>query len=122
MDHLLGKRILVVEDNMLVAMDVEATLQAAGCEVIGPASRLEMALDLARAERLDAVVLDVNLDGEASFPVADLLEGRGIPIILASGYDAEIAVPERYRSMPNMQKPFSSVQLRDLLSSMLAGR
>ena len=122
MDQLRGKRILVVEDNLLVAMDVEATLQAAGCEIVGPAARLDVALDLARAERLDGAVLDVNLDGLSAFPVADLLVERAVPIVLATGYDTEIVVPERYRGMPNVQKPFSSVQLRDLLNNVLGGR
>ena len=117
-----GKRILIVEDNLLVAMDLEATLQAAGCEVIGPAARLDTGLDLARSELLDGAVLDVNLDGEASFPIADVLAARSVPVVLATGYDASSVVPEQYRNMPNMQKPFSSAQLRDLLNSVLADR
>jgi PAS domain S-box-containing protein len=85
---LAGRRVLLVEDEPLVAMDAETTLRALGCEVAGPASTLPEALRLAEAEapRLDAAVLDVNLGGQAAFPVADLLVRRGVPVVFATGY------------------------------------
>lgn len=85
---LLGRRILVAEDEPLVALELEATLRGLGCEVLGPAATLEEALRLATApsERIDAAVLDINLAGRASFPAADALAKRGVPIVFATGY------------------------------------
>lgn len=82
------RRVLVVEDEPLVAMDVEQILRGFGCEVIGPAATLAAALQLAEAEasKLDAAVLDVNLGGQAAFPIADLLVKHGVPVVFATGY------------------------------------
>ncbi|NKE44041.1 PAS domain-containing protein [Roseomonas frigidaquae] len=82
------KRILVVEDEPLVAMDVEAILHGLGCEVVGPAATLAEALRLAEQEagHLDGAVLDVNLGGHAAFPVANLLVQRDVPVVFATGY------------------------------------
>jgi PAS domain S-box-containing protein len=85
---LTGRRILLVEDEPLVAMDVDQALVALGCQVVGPAATLAEALRLAEEEapRLDAAVLDVNLGGQAAFPVADLLVRHGVPVVFATGY------------------------------------
>ncbi|MBD0275817.1 MAG: PAS domain-containing protein, partial [Acetobacteraceae bacterium] len=86
--ELAQRRIPLVEDELLVAMDVENTLRDLGCEVAGPAAALDEALRLAQAEagRIDAAVLDVNLAGRPSFPVADLLVRRGVPVVFTTGY------------------------------------
>ncbi|NKC31731.1 HWE histidine kinase domain-containing protein [Falsiroseomonas selenitidurans] len=87
--RLIGRRVMVVEDEPLVAMTVEAELRAAGCRVLGPAGTLREALGLLEAQGdqpPDAAVLDVNLGGYAAFPVADLLVMRGVPVIFATGY------------------------------------
>jgi CheY-like chemotaxis protein len=103
-------RILVVEDEMLVAMSIEDMLLELGHEVAGLASRLGPALALARDSRFDAAMLDVNLAGEPSFPVADLLIGRGIPFLFATGYGRQ-GIEERYRDHPMLQKPFRTEEL-----------
>ncbi len=83
-----GRRVMVVEDEPLLALEIGATLQQLGCELVGPASTLAEALRLAAVEAadLDAVVMDVNLRGQASFPIADLLAGQSVVVIYVSGY------------------------------------
>jgi CheY-like chemotaxis protein len=112
-------RILIVEDEMLVAMNIEDMLLDLGHEVAGLASRLEPALALARESIFDAAMLDVNLAGEPSFPVADLLVERGIPFLFATGY-GRAGLEERFRAFPILQKPFRAAELQAALAS-LAG-
>lgn len=105
-------RILLVEDEMLVCLDIESMLQEFGCRIVGPAAKVSKALDLINAEQIDLAVLDVNLGHEKSYPIADRLTLMGIPFLLSTGY-AEIDAP--YDDCPKLQKPFSVVQLRDCL-------
>jgi len=77
--ELSGKRILVVEDEVMVAWLLEDMLGTLGCAVVGPAARINQALAMIGAEVIDAAVLDVNLNGEKSYPVADALAARGVP-------------------------------------------
>lgn len=86
MPWLKGKRILVVEDEALIAVMVEDMLTEMGSMVVGPAATIEQALALARAENLDGAVLDVNVRGERIDPVADALAARGVPVLFATGY------------------------------------
>lgn len=86
MPWLKGKRILVVEDEALIAVMVEDMLAEMGTEVVGPAATIEQALTLARAEAIDGAVLDVNVRGERIDPVAEALASRGIPMLFATGY------------------------------------
>jgi DNA-binding response OmpR family regulator len=116
---LAGTRVLVVEDEMLLTLVIETALDQAGAEPIGPASTLAEAVSLAQAERLDAAVLDVNLNNEAVFPVADFLRERGVPFIFATGYAAEAAIPPRHRDIPRLPKPYRSDQLRRVLAQTL---
>jgi len=95
---------------MLVAMNIEDMLLELGHEMAGLASRLGPALALARERRFDAAMLDVNLAGEPSFPVADLLIERGIPFLFATGYGRQ-GIEERYRALPLLQKPFRTEEL-----------
>src|SRR3954452_20820442 len=103
-------RILIVEDEMLVAMNIEDMLLELGHEVAGLASRLDPALALARESRFDAAMLDVTLAGERSFPVADLLIERGVPFLFATGYGRQ-GIEEKYRDYPLLQKPFRAAEL-----------
>jgi DNA-binding NtrC family response regulator len=86
MPWLKGKRILVVEDEALIAVMVEDMLAEMGSVVVGPAATIEKALALARSETLDGAVLDVNVRGERIDPVADVLAARGVPMLFATGY------------------------------------
>src|SRR5436305_12924447 len=83
---LAGLRVLVVEDEMMVSMLIEDMLSDLGCTVVGPASRLDEAMELARADGLDCAVLDVNLGGQPIFPLADLLRQQRRPFAFATGY------------------------------------
>ncbi len=99
---------------MLVAMNIEDMLLDLGYEVAGLASRLEPALALAREGAFDIAMLDVNLAGQASFPVADALKERGIPFLFATGYGIQ-GITEIYRSAPVLQKPFRTRDLQQAL-------
>lgn len=111
MTHRPAKRILIVEDEVLVAMHLEDLLTDMGHQVVGPATRINQAVELARKSEIDAAVLDVNLAGRNSFPVADILRQRGIPFVFATGYGAEGFV-EGYRDEPTLRKPYEA---RDLM-------
>ena len=113
-------RILVVEDEFLVACSLEEDLRGFGYDVVGPFSTLETAIDGSRQAALDAAVLDVNLSGTMVYPLADALMARGIPILFLSGYGLAV-LPERLRSRPRLSKPCDPAvldrELRRLLSS-----
>lgn len=117
--NLEGRRILLVEDQFLIALELEQVLQKAGCIVTGPVARLQPALDLARTEAFDFAVLDVNLFGEKVYPVAEMLESRGIPFVLATGYGPS-AVPEDRPDWLVVPKPYDALKVRDLIVKVLA--
>jgi CheY-like chemotaxis protein len=112
-------RVLVVEDEMLVAMNIEDMLLDLGHEVAGLASRLEPALSLAAEGEFDIAMLDVNLAGQPSFPVADVLIRRGIPFLFATGYGAK-GIAEPYRDRLVLQKPFRARDLGEALGQLEA--
>lgn len=114
-----GRSILLVEDEAVVAMMVEDMLAEAGASVIGPAYSLAQALDLARsADPMHAALLDVNVAGQAVFPVAEALAARGIPFAFASGY-GEGGITDAFRNRPSLQKPFHEADLLNVLSGLL---
>lgn len=115
-DKLNALRVLVVEDQMIIAMQIEDALRDAGCEVVGPVNSLHAALTLAREETLNAAVLDVNLDGIKTFSVAEALQRRGIPFLLSTGY-GESTLPEQWRDCPRLNKPFGREQVQQLIKS-----
>lgn len=114
MSALNGRRILVVEDEALIAMLVEDALIEAGATVLGPAATVEEAMALFDAERPEAAVLDINLAGQASIPVADRLVAHAIPFVVATGYGAA-GLPERHRNVPVLAKPYDP---RDLIAAL----
>ena len=117
---LAGLRVLVVEDEFLIADDLQQELEAAGAEVVGPAATVEAALRLAaEAGRLDGAILDVNLCGARVYPVADLLRERNVPFVLATGYDPR-AIPDRYRDAPRSEKPIDLAKVVRALFGHLA--
>jgi DNA-binding response OmpR family regulator len=112
---LIGRRILVVEDEALIAMLVEDALLDAGAEVLGPAATVEEALSLFETGGPEAAVLDINLAGQVSTPVADLLAERGIPFVVATGYGAA-GLPDRHRNAPVLAKPYDPRELVETLT------
>lgn len=114
--NLAGLRVLVVEDTLLVADVIADELRDGGAEVIGPVSRLKAALQCAREEALDGALLDVNLAGERSFPVAMLLRERGIPFIFLTGYAEDAILPD-FRATPCLMKPFKAEEMRELVEA-----
>lgn len=113
-NRLQGLRVLVVEDEALIAMTMADVLEEAGCTVVGPMPRLDLAVKAAHEEKIDAALLDVNLAGEAVFPVADVLEGRKIPFIFLTGYGTPDSLG-KHHDRPAMRKP---IILDDLLQGL----
>lgn len=112
--------VLVVEDEILVSMMLEDRLERAGYRVIA-AANLRDALELARERAIDVAVLDVNLGGDTSFPVADTLRQRGIAFTFASGYGVD-GLPPEYRDEAVLQKPYDTGQLLSSLTSLQVDR
>ena len=106
-DNLTGRRIMVAEDETLIALEIEDVLLRLGCLVVGPVAKLDAAVRLAREEEIDAAILDVNIRGGPIYPAAELLLSRGIPFVLASGY-GNWALPEWLQGHPRLTKPFSN--------------
>ena len=115
-----GLRVLVVEDEMMVSMLIEDMLNDMGCTVIGPAARLDEALELVRSSEIDCAVLDVNLGGEPIFPVADLLREKGAVFAFATGY-GDAGLREADRGTPVLQKPFRESDLARVLGELKDG-
>jgi CheY-like chemotaxis protein len=116
---LAGLRVLVVEDEMMVSMLIEDMLNDLGCAVVGPAARLDEAMDLARTQEVDCAVLDVNLGGQPIFPLADLLRELGRPFAFATGY-GDAGIREEDRGTPVLQKPFREGDLARVLGELRA--
>jgi CheY-like chemotaxis protein len=114
-----GLRVLVVEDEFLVATLIEDMLTSAGCVVSGPIPRLPAALDAVDRGAFDAAVLDVNLGGDRVYPVADALSRRNVPFLFVTGYGTG-GLPAVYAERPRLCKPFKMADLLDTLSSLVA--
>ena len=115
-----GCRILIAEDEYLLADDLCDELADLGADVLGPVGSIEAAAALIGAEaRIDAAVLDINLRGKMIFPIADLLEERGVPFIFATGYD-DVIVPDRYSDVRRIEKPLRAARVAELVQSILA--
>jgi DNA-binding response OmpR family regulator len=114
--ELRGLRVLVVEDSFLVADAICDVLSESGCEVVGPAPNLERGWRLSQQETLDGAVLDVNLGGEHSFPIAVTLAERGIPFLFLTGYDDVSVMPAEFRTVHRILKPFDFNELVDIIA------
>ena len=112
---LAGIRVLLVEDEVLIAMDIEAELQDRGATVWGPVTRLSDGIPVASdaSTRFDAAILDVNLRGEDVFPIAEALSGRGIPFLFHTGHGETIELQARFAGAPVCNKPIQTEQLVD---------
>jgi two-component SAPR family response regulator len=104
-------QILVVEDEFLVALEVEEALEHMGCKIVGPFAKLNKAVEAAQRSPLDGAVLDINLNGEMVYPLAELLENLSIPFVFITGYTAA-DLPERFRAFRRLTKPLDANALR----------
>lgn len=114
MGSLADIRVLVVEDEAMLVLELQDLLTEFGCQVAGRAARLSEAVHLARSLDCDIAVLDINLGGERVDPVADILEDRGIPFIFATGYGGD-GLSACHKSIPLIEKPYDSETLRTAL-------
>jgi DNA-binding response OmpR family regulator len=105
---------LIVEDEMMIAMMEEDFLADLGWEVVGVAGSLDRALVMARDADIDAVLLDLNLNGQNTFAAADILSERSIPFVFATGYGSD-GVADRFRRVPTLTKPFHRDELEHAL-------
>ena len=119
MSALAGRRVLLVEDEAVIAFAVEDMLGELGCSVVGPAFRLDEAIELARAEAIDVAILDVNLNDQRSYAVADELARRGVPFLFATGY-AEAGVQWNGHEVPLLAKPYRQDQIAAALGKLLS--
>ena len=110
-------RVLVVEDEPLVAMLIESMLEDAGCVVVATAPSVEAGLAVAAREDLDFAVLDMTLGQESSFAIADVLAERGVPFFFASGYGGG-ALPAQHAQRQVLGKPFSFADLEKTLATL----
>ena len=118
-EGLTGRRILVVEDESLVAMLLETILEDMGAIPVGAISTVDEALEVVADDPLlDAALLDVNVAGREVFPVAKALEDRGVPFVFSTGY-GEGGLPEEWRGRTTIQKPFTEAAVRDALKTAL---
>jgi CheY-like chemotaxis protein len=115
-----GVRVLLVEDEALVAMLIEDMLADDGCSVVATASRLSEALSYAQdpAFAFDVAILDLNLAGESTFPVASALKARNLPFAFATGYGAG-GIPAEWRDRPTLQKPFNAGDVTQAMKAAL---
>ena len=119
MSALAGRRILVVEDSPVVAPFTVNVLEDLGCIAVGPAPNMATARELIDAGDFDAAIMDVHIRGEGVFGLCELLERRGIPFLLTSGY-ADWQLPTELLDRPQLQKPYTFDQLRDALQQTLS--
>jgi CheY-like chemotaxis protein len=109
-----GKRVLVVEDKYLIAVEVCEQVRDFGCDPLGPFASVDAGVRAADNEQIDCALLDVTLNEEPVFPLAEALRQRHVPMIFLTGYDAEILPPE-WRGEPRLQKPVGSRSLHEAL-------
>ncbi len=119
-DSLAGLRVLVVEDEAMVALLLEEYIEEIGCTVVGPVAQVDPALAKLAESLVDAAVLDVNLQGSWSYPIADALAARGLPFLFITGY-GKAGLDPAYRDRPLMQKPFTQDGLEAALKRLVCG-
>jgi CheY-like chemotaxis protein len=110
------KRVLVIEDELMIRMLLQDMLDDLGHTLAGEAGRIDEAVTLAKQAEFDIAILDVNLNGEPISPVVEVLVERGLPFVFATGY-GQRGVPEAYRRTPTLQKPFQADALAKALAA-----
>lgn len=111
-------RLLIVEDEYLIRLLLEDMLVELGCSIAAVASNLDDGKKAAQTSEIDLAILDVNIDGQQVFPIADILRDRKLPFIFITGYGAR-GLPEHYRDLPTLQKPFQMHDLEATLARVL---
>jgi two-component SAPR family response regulator len=120
--HVLGRSVLLVEDELLVAWDIEQMLKTAGLKVLGPVSSVAAALALLKTHKPDAAILDLNLRGELVTPVARRLRELDVPFVLSTAYNHLRADDEEaFSGVANLGKPLPSERCVQVLGEILAG-
>lgn len=112
-------RILVLDDEPLIAALMKDWLSELDCETVGPAHSVDEALDLFSRETMDGAILDVSLGGEDCYPVADALRGAGIPVAFSTGYGADV-LPPRFKEAIILSKPFAFAAVREAVATLAA--
>jgi DNA-binding response OmpR family regulator len=115
---LTGRRVFVVEDETMVALLIEDSLADLGCEIVGMAWRFDDALEKANSLSYDVAILDVNLNGDQTFPIAESLAERGQAFVFATGHSAA-NLPASLRNAPILHKPFDKLHLESALRTAL---
>ncbi len=115
-ENFVGKRVLVVEDELMIRLLLQDMLDDLGHTLAGEAGRIDEALTLARQGEFDVAILDVNLNGQPISPVVEVLVERGLPFVFATGY-GQRGVPEAYRTTPTLQKPFQADALAQAIEA-----
>jgi CheY-like chemotaxis protein len=120
MKALSGLNILLVEDEFLIALDAEQALRSLGADRVAVASTLREADKIAERDEFDLVVLDVNINGEMSFPVAEKFSARGVPVVFATGYDLRGRDTLKGGCGVCIEKPYTSERLQEAVRAALA--
>jgi DNA-binding NtrC family response regulator len=120
MRPLAGRRILIAEDEILIALQLEAILQELGCQIVGPVTRVDEVRACLEARSFDGALVDVNLRGEQIFGVLPALIELGVPVVIASGYADTTLFPPQFRAVPRIAKPFDEAALQRLCLAMFA--
>lgn len=115
--ELRGLRVLIVEDNFLVAEAVRELFEDAGCVIVGPVPRLDEALRYAESTALDGAILDINLAGEFCFPAASVLRRRNVPFVFLTGYGEANLIPPEFRDVPRLSKPFDALEVAQVAAA-----
>lgn len=117
---LAGGRILLAEDEGLIALELERILQDLGCDVVGPLASVDDVLENAQRGRFDGALLDINLRGRQIFEILPALQKLGLPLIITSGYDDVTLFPALFRTVPRIAKPFDERELRQICERVFA--
>lgn len=116
---LVARRLLIIEDEIMVAMDMERTLATAGYLIVGVASTVAAALRILKESPIDLAVLDVNLGGESVLPLAERLRADKIPFLFLSGYARDHVLRGEFQELPCLEKPCSDRVLLTALKKLL---